>query len=195
MEDKKLTEKESLELISQMIRNTRNRMEDNNGVPFLIWGYTTVVIALLVWYMLTTTQDYHWNWLWFGIPVFAGIAWLIFNANKKKEAPRVTTFVDRVIGHVWMVFGIMAFLVSVMTFFYCIPILFIVLLTMGVATAITGLIIRFKPIVLSGFLGMGLSLLCLIVKGSDAILVFAAAFVLMMVIPGHILNIVSKKRN
>jgi hypothetical protein len=170
-------------------------MEDNSGIPFLIWGYSTVVIALSVWYMVTTTQNYYWQWLWFGIPTLSYPAWFISNANKKKKGnPHVKTFVDRVIGHIWMVFGITGFLVSMMAIFYHIPILFIILLTMGMATAITGLIIRFKPVIISGFLGMALSLLCFAVTGTDAILVFATAFVLMMVIPGHILNNASKKR-
>lgn len=38
MENKKLNEKESLELISQMIQNTRTRVEKDGGTPFLIWG-------------------------------------------------------------------------------------------------------------------------------------------------------------
>ena len=42
MEERKLNEKESLELIAQMIQNTKNRMETNCGMPFLLWGYTTV---------------------------------------------------------------------------------------------------------------------------------------------------------
>ena len=49
MENKKLNEKESLELISQMIQNTRTRVEKDGGTPFLIWGYGTVIISLLVW--------------------------------------------------------------------------------------------------------------------------------------------------
>lgn len=34
MENKKLNEKESLELISQMIQNTRTRVEKDGGTPF-----------------------------------------------------------------------------------------------------------------------------------------------------------------
>ena len=36
-----------MELISRMIQNTRNRLENHAGRPFLVWGYTTVGIALL----------------------------------------------------------------------------------------------------------------------------------------------------
>ena len=47
MEERKLDTRESMELISRMIQNTRNRLENHAGRPFLVWGYTTVGIALL----------------------------------------------------------------------------------------------------------------------------------------------------
>ena len=56
MEEKALNEKESLELISQMIRNTQQKLERKNGIPFLIWGYVTVIVSLTVWYMLTPAK-------------------------------------------------------------------------------------------------------------------------------------------
>lgn len=50
MDNKKLNEQESLELITQMIQNTKFKMVKNAGTPFLVWGYMTVVTSLLVWY-------------------------------------------------------------------------------------------------------------------------------------------------
>lgn len=194
MEDKVLTEKESLDLISQMIRNTRSRLEDNSGIPFLIWGYTTVIVAVIVWSLVTTSGNYLWHWLWFAIPVFGGTLWLLHNKKQLNNRSRVITFVDRAISHVWMVFGIASFMISIISFLTYIPILFIVLLTMGMATAITGLIIRFKPIIFSGFIGILFSPLCVIVRDTSSILIFAAVFVLMMVIPGHMLNYKAKRR-
>jgi hypothetical protein len=194
MEDKVLTEKESLDLISQMIRNTRCRLEDNSGIPFLIWGYTTVIVAVIVWSLVTTSGNYLWHWLWFAIPVFGGTLWLLHNKKQLNNRSRVITFVDRAISHVWMVFGIASFMISIISFLTYIPILFIVLLTMGMATAITGLIIRFKPIIFSGFIGILFSPLCVIVRDTSSILIFAAIFVLMMVIPGHMLNYTAKRR-
>ena len=194
MEDKVLTEKESLDLISQMIRNTRSRLEDNSGIPFLIWGYTTVIVAVIVWSLVTTSGNYLWHWLWFAIPVFGGALWLSHNKKQLNNRSRVITFVDRAISHVWMVFGIASFMISIISFLTYIPILFIVLLTMGMATAITGLIIRFKPIIFSGFIGILFSPLCVIVRDTSSILIFAAIFVLMMVIPGHMLNYTAKRR-
>ena len=194
MEDKVLTEKESLDLISQMIRNTRSRLEDNSGIPFLIWGYTTVIVAVVVWSLVTTSGNYLWHWLWFAIPVFGGTLWLLHYKKQLNNRSRVITFVDRAISHVWMVFGIASFMISIISFLTYIPILFIVLLTMGMATAITGLMIRFKPIIFSGFIGILFSPLCVIVRDTSSILIFAAIFVLMMVIPGHMLNYTAKRR-
>ena len=56
MEERKLNEKESLELIAQMIQNTKNRLETNCGMPFLFWGYTTLFVSLLVWFLVVTTR-------------------------------------------------------------------------------------------------------------------------------------------
>ena len=52
MNDRVLNEKESLELIAQMIQNTKSRMTLNSGAPFLIWGYTTIIVSLLVLFLL-----------------------------------------------------------------------------------------------------------------------------------------------
>lgn len=57
MDNKKLNEQESLELITQMIQNTKFKMVKNAGTPFLVWGYMTVVTSLLVWYLLKETRQ------------------------------------------------------------------------------------------------------------------------------------------
>ena len=49
MEDKKLNEQESLELIARMIRNSKRNVRENAGGPALIWGYATVLTSLLVY--------------------------------------------------------------------------------------------------------------------------------------------------
>lgn len=185
MEDKQLNEKESLELIAQMIRNTQQRLEKGNGLPFLIWGYTTVLVSLAVWYLFSTTGNPQWNYLWFLIPV---IGYPLMMRAIRKTEKGVTTYIDKIIAYVWIVFGISGFVVSTSAIFlWSLPILFIVILMMGIGTAITGLIIQFKPIIYSGFAGIILSYLCLIIKGYESILVFAFIFLIMMVIPGHIL--------
>lgn len=52
MEDKRISEKESLELIARMIRETQDNTARYAAYPLLIWGYTTVAISLVVWYFI-----------------------------------------------------------------------------------------------------------------------------------------------
>ena len=64
----------------------------------------------------------------------------------------------------------------------------------GDGNYLTGLIINMKLVTVSGVLGIFASLGCLYIDKFDQILLFALAFVFMMVIPGHYLNIMSKRR-
>ena len=44
MEEKKISEQESLELINQMIEQTRRDSTVGSGNTFLIWGYVCMVV-------------------------------------------------------------------------------------------------------------------------------------------------------
>ena len=193
MEEKPLNEKESLELITRMIKNTHQKLEEGNGIPFLVWGYTSIIVSILVWYQLKITQNYLWNLLWFLIPL---IGFPIQMLLQRKRERGIKTYLEKIIKYVWTVIGVAGFVVSMGAMFYWkIPILFIIIVLMATGTAITGLIIQFKPIIISGFVSILLSFGCLIFSHSYSILVFALVFLLMMVIPGHILNFKNRKRH
>ena len=186
-----MEEKESLELITRMIQNTKDRMAENSGTPFLLWGYVTVIISLLVWFLLKETGNNNWQFLWFLLPVIAFPATLW---SQRKARKMLKTYIDRVVDYVWTVFGLGAFLVSCTAIFvWKIPILFVILLMMGMGTALTGLIVNTKVVTIGGVLGALLSLGCFYMPGIDQILFFALAFVFMMVIPGHYMNSVAKR--
>lgn len=195
MEAKNLNEKESLELISQMIRNSRQKLEDGNGIPFLIWGYTTFFVSLAVFFSINATGDYHYNFLWFLIPVIGSIGMLISERSKAKHAGHVRNFIERVIGNIWMVIGIAALLTSVGASFVRFPVLPLMFLLLGIGTTITGLTIKFKPVIISGFIGMASCVVPFVLEGNGQILVFGVICLIMMVIPGHILNYKGRKKH
>jgi len=95
MEERKLNEKESLELIAQMIQNTKNRMETNCGMPFLLWGYTTVFTSLLVWLLVTYTQNNNWQYLWFMLPIIGGTGTYL---SARNQQPTVKSHLEPVGG-------------------------------------------------------------------------------------------------
>ena len=191
-EERKLNEKESLELIAQMIQNTKNRLETNCGMPFLFWGYTTIFVSLLVWFLVVTTRNYYWQYLWFLLPIIAGTGTYLSTRNQQ---PGIKTHLDKVINYIWLVFGITGFLISMLAmFFWQLPILFMVLLLMGMGTTLTGLVIGYKTVTICGTLGALSSIGCLFYPGLNQILIFAPVFIFMMVIPGHVLNHAARKQ-
>ncbi len=186
MEERKLNEKESLELISQMIANTQQRFEKENAAPFLTFGYATVVLSVVVWYLLKTTDNYRWNFLWLVIPVVGYFGLKMLFPQRKKL---VKTFVDKAIGYVWAIVGACMFGFGVLAMFVRIPIMFDIVLLMGIGVALTGLLSKLKIITIVGVLGIMSTLLFVfhVVAGIDVILLFGAVFFVLMVIPGHIL--------
>ena len=191
MEDRILNEKESLALISQMIQNTKKNVKQNAGMPALLWGYTTIITSLLVYLGWTLINQPWVMYGWFLIPVFGGVGSLYLS---KREKPALTkTYLDRVVKYIWIILGIVCFGTSVVAFIYTFPILFFVSILMAAAITLTGCVADYKVYVHYGTVGIVLSFLCLVIRGPEQILVFAGIFVIMMIIPSHLLNADLKK--
>lgn len=192
MEDKILNEKESLELISQMIRNTQQKLESEHGKPFLIFGYVTIFVSLMVYTLLRMTDNVYFNLLYYLIPIVG--TYFVF-LRKKRNIKSVKTFIDRIIGNTWIVIGLVMILISIASFFIRLPVVNLILLLSGIATTLTGLTIKFKPIIACGIIGTTTCILPYLVNGYEQILIFAVAILIMMVIPGHIIQHKSKAKN
>lgn len=205
MEEKKLDAQESIELITRMIRNTRQRLERHSGRPFLIWGYTTVAVSLLNYSLNIAGADPAWSLSWFLIPVL-GILLMRLFPEKKSSEPR--TEIDRIVNSLWIVCSLALVPIFILCLFHgwnYRPSLFaLITLVMSIGTAATGLIVRSKVYTVAGFLAMAGSVLFALhdfrlgrlaqtagidaVRLNNEILIFAAIFVVMMIIPGHIIN-------
>ena len=98
MKDKELNEKESLELIARMIRNTRRNLDTGSGNSFLVWGYVGVLVTLAVWAGVTFTGNPVWMWGFWGIPVVGYL--LMFLLLRKRQKP-VKFYLDKILERVW----------------------------------------------------------------------------------------------
>ncbi len=59
MDEKRINEKESIEIITSMIARTKERYMLGDGNIMLMWGYVTLCVSLLIWVLLaapTTAQ-------------------------------------------------------------------------------------------------------------------------------------------
>ena len=114
------------------------------------------------------------------------IQFIVMSRSGKGE--RVKTHLDRYITIVWVSAGLlitlMVFLsIKVETY----PTPFILGVT-AMATAVSGLMIRFRPLVIGSFVFLVAAVLATFLRGTDQLLFFSAAMVLGYLIPGYILR-------
>lgn len=205
MEEKRLDAQESIELITRMIRNTRRRLERHSGRPYLVWGYTTVVISLLNYTLNVVGAAPEWSLTWFLIPVLGFVLMRLF-PEKKSTEPR--TEIDRIVNSLWLVCTLSLIPIFILCLFhgwsYRPSLVALITLVMSIGSTATGLIVRSRIYTTAGLLGMvGTAAIalwdyylnqlpdpqridsCML---NNEILIFAVVFLVMMVIPGHIIN-------
>lgn len=197
MEDQKMNEKESLELITQMIRNTRRNLDAGSGNLFLLWGYVAVAVTLIVAVGLYFTENFVWMSGFWGIPVIGySLSFLLLRKREKL----VKSYVDKVMGEIWMYLGMVCILFVWLAMYagrpeFILPLCAVVLALGGI---ITGSIIRYTGFTVFSAFGLlwGMkSLFDVLVNGSSLLTLawFAATVVFAMIIPGHILNTKARK--
>ena len=203
MEEKKFTEKESLELISHMIQATRKNLVKDQGNYFIIYGYTAAILSVIIYTLLRMIPTPWWwaGWFLMFLPV------IILLLKGKRNSPTVVTYTDSMVNKVWQVVGTLfsltvlvmlalSLLVGKCDFMLMLP---LCLLYASIGTAITGLVIREKCLSYTPFAGFVFAIYMLMnytINNSIDIrwnLYFGLSFVIMMIIPGHVLNNKSEK--
>ncbi len=201
MEERKLTEKESLEVITSMIARTRQRYIGSGNI-LLMWGYLVTAVSIAVWAMLVATRHNAWNWLWFAIPVI-GFPATVAMARKQQREYGAVTYSDRITSRLWTIFGISEIALSLI----CLGISWIgridcwtamlvySLIAAPAAEIAQGLIVKENSLTAGGIFGLmvGMVTICCVAGGIPLnanwfMPLFIAAWVAMMIVPGHIIN-------
>lgn len=198
MEERKLNEKESLELITRMIKNTQQNIEVGGGNQFIVWGVSILVTSVIVGILIILTGNMVFNFAWFLIPII-GYTW---NGTLKKDE-KILTHIDKMLKTTWMVCGMFCvaipFIATLLSYFSenylifkngeiftLIPIIEIIVVSLGIA--VTGIIINSKSIRVAGFIGLCISFLTLLHIPYAIQLTFAIWAIACLIIPGVKLN-------
>lgn len=110
MEERLLNEKESLELITQMINSSKKNMEIGQGNYLLVWGYFTTALSIILFTLIALTHNMIWSWGW----MLMFVMWPVMSYRQRQQPPRVITYTDKVIMQVWQVMGWM-FVITFLT--------------------------------------------------------------------------------
>lgn len=201
MEENKFTGHDSLELIAQMIQQSKKNMKVGNGNILLHYGYMALMLSVVVYLFLCWTDNPVWSALWF--LMFMPSIWI--GLQKKGSKARIITHMDKAIGNTWNILGWLFFLtvigITVFVYFtgnyYCFALMLpLSLLYAGIGVAIMGVITEFKLMVYTPLVAFAVAIymLALMVTGTVVVVVdwwnllFGLSFLIMMIIPGHVLN-------
>lgn len=198
MKENTFSEHDSLELIAQMIRQSKKNMKVGSGNILLYYGYPALLLSVAIYLLVHLTGKPIWSALWF--LMFVPAIWI--GAKKKKSEVCVVTHMDKAIDSIWSILGkifflsviciaILGYFIGNFNFALMLP---LSLLYASIGIAITGIITNFKLMIYTPLVAFAFAIYMLVSMVANIAVVdwwnllFGVSFLVMMVVPGHLLN-------
>jgi hypothetical protein len=176
MSEERFSPEQSLQLIGSMINTAKGRFSEN-GHLYLLWGWTVFVcsIAQFILMYYVRFEQHYLVWM---------LTWLVFiyqmvYLSRQKKKIKVRTYMDEIMGVVWITFVILMFLFGFLLgmlmgddYYRYINPAFLALY--GMPTVLSGTILKFIPY-------------------EYQLLLLAVAVAIAWIVPGYILRSKYKK--
>ncbi len=188
--------KESIELIKDMIRKTKNAAAYSGDI-YIIWGMLTL-LAVLGTYLLVVLKLYQYIWINWTAFMGGGFIYSVYHGITRERRADLVTFAGRILGYTWFACGvslvILAFVAPLAGLYPTHMIPALVAIVIGIGYYITGKVVQWKLLVWLAFLwwvgGSGM----MFVKTDSILLIFALLMSLGYLVPGFILRAKYKKQ-
>jgi hypothetical protein len=188
------TPEESLLLISQTIAGYKSTQQKNNYY-FLLWGWIISIASITHFALLRILLR---NELYENIPLYSWTLWAIFvftgmiiqyiHIYRVKKQTRVRSHLERYMSILWQVSGAAMITAGIISYLLQIDPGPLVLTIAGLSTLVTGLQIRFRPLIIGGILLMLSAVAASLIKNEYQLLLNAGAIICGYMIPGYMLN-------
>lgn len=186
-EEKSMSEKESLDLISSMIGKAKNHYTES-GSSALLWGISNVIVFVLV-YLQRTVHGFNFPFSPFYLMIIAAVLQIYFY-RKERRMNKTISYKDETHYYIWLAFGISLLILTVAGGFADIGyiVLPLLLLLFAIPTFISGCIKKFTPLIFGGVVCWILSAICFFYRDTEVLLLVALGALFAWVIPGIILK-------
>jgi uncharacterized membrane protein len=191
MNEENFDPKQSLLLIESMINRAKDKFAED-GSMYLLWGWVVFVCSLTQFVLMHFFKyPYHYV-VWFASWII--VIYQLVYIRKKIKRRRVRTYTGYILGYVWLTFVIviflLAFLIGRLTEGdYYIHISPILLTIYGIPIFLSGIILRFKPLVVGGIGCWILSIAAMLIDNYDyQFLLIPLAMIIAWIIPGYLLR-------
>lgn len=179
-----LTAHESIEIITRMINETKGNLK-RNAFYFILWGWV-VVLANIGVFVLSSMQIAYPHAMWFiTIPAWIYSLYKGFTQEKRIAA---TTHLDKITGWLWVAFGLTILVIIIFGYQVNFEINALILTFSFLPTFVSGVIIRFKPLIYGGASLLAFGILSFLVPRTFEPLVGAVAICCAYLIPGYLLK-------
>ena len=175
-----MTAQESLRLITESFNKSRKDILRNSAKYFILWGTFLTVTSLVIYLLWHLTGKPQWNFLWFAMPVI-GYPLAAWSGKYNKAIPQ--NEVSKMLSGVWSVFGAFSVTLSAIAVFLVpMHVTLIIVIIMGLAECISGVLLKNWPIIIAGFLlGVGGAVFAMLVTDEAQLLIFTLGGVLLLV--------------
>lgn len=211
MEDQKLNEKQSLELISNMIKQANNHMALGVGNTLISWGVILFVVSIVADIAIAITHNPLCMWIYFAIPLFGcPLEWWLKRKATQKDSGHVKTYIELSLEKVWKCIGgmLLAYPLCILLLHASagprvwIAMFFLGMFLPSIGSYITGVMLKSKKVeTVAGFAcAMSLIFLGKIVE-SDYVFTFSSTYIFplcavcALILPGIWINRMAEEDN
>ena len=181
-----MTQAESMALIASMINKAKNRFSEN-GLLYLWWGWIVFACCIIQFIALYFFNENAW-YVWLSTWAMAIIQ--IFIIKKKRRTQKVNTYTEEINGFVWLAFFICLILsLFIVSYSGNQKLIYPILLVLyGMPIFLSGVILKFKPLIMGSICCWIFSVLALFILAEFQLLLVAVAVLLAWIIPGYLLR-------
>jgi hypothetical protein len=190
MEEKPITQEESLRIIEAMISTAKTQFSQD-GHLFLLWGWV-VLFCSLSQFVLMHFVHTEWHYVvW--ILTWAALAYQVVYIRRKRSRRKVRTYADDILSAVWTAFLVVILVMAMvignifqakgMNFYAMVNPIF--LLMYGVPTFVSGSVLKFKPLIFGGIGCWVLAIATAFLPQDWQILMISPAMLIAWISPGY----------
>ncbi|MBV6644393.1 MAG: hypothetical protein KI790_03035 [Cyclobacteriaceae bacterium] len=185
----RLTNAESLEIISNMINQAKQQI-GGSSFQFLMWGW--VVLTAYLGHFTLAKIDFNAPYVVWLITIPAAIVSFVYGYRQEKDA-KVKTYTSYIYGNTWLAMSIP--LVAFIAFGSKVGshnLTGLILLISGSATFVSGKALKFLPTIYGSFIIWLGGIFALIFNDDNQFLIGALAVTLGYLVPGYLLKMKEK---
>jgi hypothetical protein len=194
MNDQEFSAQNSMQLIESMINKAQNRFNEN-GHLYLLWGWAIFVCSIASFISMYFFEGNYISYIW--MATWIVVIYQTFYLIRRKKNAAVRTYTDEINGYIWVVFVIMGGLFSVALVkaqrFELINTA--VLILYGMPTFLSGVILRFRPLMKGAVCCWVLAIISMVIAPVFSFLLLTIAVIAAWIVPGYFLRLRFKKQN